>query len=158
MPSQLAMRLSFASRRDFFLISLLKKRPTSRLPLRGISRSSFCPVCRPVITPRTVMSSRKRDHDGYQRGRHPPEQSPQGYLRGHHKLEQTLVVIKEGITSCNRPRAHICVCVCVCGGGVSQSGAEPEWLSRRLTKTIAAIAHCHSNLVIKYKFSIESVP
>jgi len=84
------LRLPSGFLSDFFV----KKRPTFRPPLRRISRSTFRPVCRPVITPGGRLSTRlpqkpERTHDGYQRYFHHPEQIPEGYQRGYHKLKQT---------------------------------------------------------------------
>jgi hypothetical protein len=82
------LRLPSGFLSDFFV----EKRPTFRLPLRRISRSTFRPVCRPVITPRwkvinAVITSRNGTHDGYQPHCHQPEQTPEGYHSGYHKLE-----------------------------------------------------------------------
>ncbi len=112
MPSQLAMRLSF----DFFLISSLKSvRPTFRLPLRRISRSTFRPVCRPVISPlrwRLSMGYHKAGADprrlstGLSPAATDPRRlstwlsqagiDPGGYQGGYRKLKQT------------DPHAYIC--------------------------------------------------
>jgi hypothetical protein len=48
------LRLPSGFLSDFFV----KKRPTFRPPLRRISRSTFRPVCRPVITPGGRLSMR----------------------------------------------------------------------------------------------------
>lgn len=147
MPSQLAMRLSFASRRDFFLISSLKKRPTFRLPLRGISRSSFRPVCRPVITPRTVITSRKRTHDGYQRGWHQPQQTPQ--------------VINAVIASWSRPwwlsrrLSQVETVPCICIYGYLNLEQNLDGYLDGYPKHIVAIAHCRPNLTSSLKTTMR---
>jgi hypothetical protein len=94
MPSQLAMRLSFASHRDFFLISLLKSVRPSVRRCEEFHDQHFAPSVVRLSPPvdgyqRGYHKKPERTHDGYQRDFHQPEQTPEGYQRGYHKLKQT---------------------------------------------------------------------
>jgi hypothetical protein len=92
MPSQLARRLSFASRRDFFLISLLKSVRPTVCRCEEFQDQHFAPSVGRLSSPRGErlsirLSQPELTHGGYQRDFHQPEQTPDGYQRDYHKLE-----------------------------------------------------------------------